>query len=847
MKRYYIAIFLFLNTSIGFAQQNKIVLKLIDSNTQQPVIGTLVLNTNNGKKTVSNNFGEVTFIHTENATITFKISNVNYDEKIVHTNTSTLIYLKPMVHNYDEIVVSASKKPEKITQSPALINVISKKNIANIAAPNVIDLYSKIQGMEFIKTGVNTYTLNARGFNSAFNGKLLQFVDGRNSNVPGALGIPMGNMTSTIKEDIERIEVVVGPNSALYGPNAHSGVVNIITKDPFKTPGLNTAVTIGNQQTKSVRFRWASILNSKIAYKISGEYTMSENFIYTDSVYVGGGDYGLPTNHINERNPNNTLKNIRLDGSIHYKINSHYLLILNAGYSKNAFLLPNNLGRHQINDWTNYFIQAKITSTFNYFQINYAKSDLDAKNLISYTRDYYNRINSNITDPSNPNFIKFGRLNEMDAEKFASRPGNSFYDNANRLIVEYQRNFLIPTRKINIIGNISYQQDNPNTKGTTILDDSIPYQVKQIGIAFQIEKQFNNNWNLFFATRIDNHNKFGWFFAPKISLLKKINPNSSIRISYSQANAAPIIGFQRASIFGSLFGNIDGITYIPQGADINDPTQFKKIEPLQIETIKTIEIGYKGFLQKKLYIDADCYLSVSKNFVSPAISLPGRIYKLGDYIIPITKLSTAGTTNDAGILGNNANFLSYLNFGDVASYGFDIGLKYICSENIQTFLKYSWFGSNIKDSAHIHNDANRDGFVSKEETSLNAPAHRITWQLLIDNFLVNKLNMEFGIRWLPEYDFYSGNQIATADGAGKRGIVYGGINPINNQPRYYLKNFNQGPLGGFTTLDLSFLYNLNKNISFAISATNLLDTKQTEFVGVASIGRLVFIDFRFHF
>ncbi|MCX8480731.1 MAG: TonB-dependent receptor plug domain-containing protein, partial [Sediminibacterium sp.] len=817
------------------------------SNTHQPVIGALVLNIITGKKTISNNLGEVSFINTENLNLIFKISNINYDEKIIQTNSSSEIFLNPTLHNYDEIVVSASKKPEKITQSPALINVISKKNIANIAAPNVVDLYSKIQGMEFIKTGVNSYTLNARGFNSAFNGKLLQFVDGRYSNVPGALSIPMGNMVSTIKEDIDKIEVVVGPNSALYGPNAHSGVVNIITKDPFKTPGFTTAITIGNQQTKSVRFRWASILNKQFAYKISGEYTLSENFIYTDSVYVGGADYGIPANHINERNPNNTLKNIRLDGSIHYKINTHFLLVLNAGYSKNAFLLPNNLGRHQINDWTNYFIQAKITSTFNYFQINYAKSDLDAKNLISYTRDYYNRVNSNITDPNNPNFIKFGRLTEIDAEKFASRPGNSFYDNANRLIAEYQRNFLIPTHKINIIGNISYQQDNPNTKGTIILDDSIPYQITQIGIAFQIEKQFNNNWNLFFATRVDNHNKFGWLLAPKISILKKINAQSSFRISYSQANAAPIIVFQKASVFGSLFGDVEGITYIPQGANINNPSQFKTIEPLQVETIKTIEIGYKGFLNKKLYIDADCYLSASKNFVSPAVSIPGRIYKLGDYIIPISKLSTAGTTNEAGILGNNANFLSYLNYGDVTSLGFDIGLKYIFSENIQTFLKYSWFGSGIIDSTHIHNDANRDGYVSKEESALNAPAHRITWQLIMDNFLIKHLNMEIGIRWLPEYDFYSGNQIATSDGAGKRGVVYGGINPINNQPRYYLKNFNQGPLGGFKTVDLSFLYSLNKHISVAFSATNLLDTKQTEFVGVPSIGRLLYVDFRFQF
>ncbi|MBK9337180.1 MAG: TonB-dependent receptor plug domain-containing protein [Lewinellaceae bacterium] len=73
-----------------------------------------------------------------------------------------------------------------------------------------------------------------RGFNSAFNPKNLQINDGRFSSLI-ATGLPLGALGTTVKEDIERIEVILGPSSALYGPNAHNGLLNTITKDPRST------------------------------------------------------------------------------------------------------------------------------------------------------------------------------------------------------------------------------------------------------------------------------------------------------------------------------------------------------------------------------------------------------------------------------------------------------------------------------------------------------------------------------------------------------------------------------------------------------------------------------------
>ena len=90
-----------------------------------------------------------------------------------------------------------------------------------------------------------------------------------------------------------------------------------------------------------------------------------------------------------------------------------------------------------------------------------------------------------------------------------------------------------------------------------------------------------------------------------------------------------------------------------------------------------------------------------------------------------------------------------------------------------------------------------------------------------------------------------GFQIGTEAGNGKRGVVYGGKAP-NGQDRYYWKNFDWGPLGGFATIDLSAGYKLNQMVQFNMGITNLLDTHQIEFVGSPSIGRLIMFELKVH-
>src|SRR6187402_834765 len=157
--------------------------------------------------------------------------------QVNHTLTDTLAL--------DEIVVTASRRPEKITDAPATVQMLTTRELSRFAGSNPLEQVAKFRGIEFTRFGVDGITLNARGFNNAFNNKVLEIVDGRinTSSLSGSL--PVYNNGTIIKDDILRYEVVVGPQTALYGPNALNAVLNVITKDPRIYPGTTIAMSVG--------------------------------------------------------------------------------------------------------------------------------------------------------------------------------------------------------------------------------------------------------------------------------------------------------------------------------------------------------------------------------------------------------------------------------------------------------------------------------------------------------------------------------------------------------------------------------------------------------------------------
>ncbi len=377
-----------------------------------------------------------------------------------------------------------------------------------------------------------------------------------------------------------------------------------------------------------------------------------------------------------------------------------------------------------------------------------------------------------------------------------------------------------------------YQLQSHNSYGITLVDSFERIRINQVGAVLQIEKSMPLDVRLVGALRYDHHESFGDFFAPKFTLVKQLGDGLA-RAGFAKAYAMPTILQQYAGVNRYIFGNSgEGIKYIPNGSLFSDPSSITYTEPLKPEEVLTWEVGYKGKISKPFFIDVSGYYAKSNNFITPTLPVGGRVLEVDG--IPVThNPDFAGDTINDTL--KYARFLRNLNFAEVNTWGIDVGMTWTLSKHIGMSINYSWIDSDITD-LKWENDANKNDTISADEKSLNAPHHRGSASLLFTDMLKGKFQCMLGARYVQQYDFYSGMQIGTSEGEGMKGEVYG-----NSAVNY---NFDWGPLGGFLSFDFSAGFSFNSSISANLNITNVFNSRQIEFVGSPSIGRLIMAEVR---
>ena len=798
---------------VAIAQTHTIRGKVVDGDTGEPLIGVNAILVGENKGAASDIDGVFQISNVPSGSFTLRVSFLGFETYTQSINVQGaldlgVIKLKSSSLLGQEIVVSASRTPERLTDAPAAISVINSKDLDRLPSFNVGEMLFKIQGIEVVRSGVIGIGINARGFNSAFNVRMLSLNDGRNGMLPGGTGLPAGFYNSIIKEDIDRVEVVLGPVSALYGPNAHAGVVNTITKDPRTSQGTTVALGVGNQGVFSGRIRHANAISDKFAYKVNFEYTEGRDFAFVDTVYVGNLKFP-------EFEPDFNFKATRGNAAVYYTPKKGHDIILDYGVGQGSNIGVTNLGRNQIDGWTFSYLQARYVSPRVFAQVTNTWNNAgNTFQINGRTVNYYTLLGRGMS----PDEARVKSLLPV-AEGGLGFPG--FKDESSRLNAEIQYNNSIGS-KLNYVVAGSFQRDVANSLGTYLYDLDGDIVINQIGAVGQMDYAFTNKFKFVGALRVDKHDYYDLQVSPRLALTHQVG-NGSFRLSYGRAYAAPSIQFLEflfpiAGVNGGIIGSGQGLTLqnLVTGAT-------RSIAPLQPENNRTYEFGYKGTITKKLYFDGTAWYGNTRNFISPALNL----FLGGERII-----ERGGQPVPANLSGIN---LTYLNYGEVNNWGVDLGFNYLISKNFSFGAKYSHFGSDITDEGKFDNDPNLALLPQATRNSLqvlNAPANRANFNFSALNLAKNKLNASLNVRWVPEYDFRSGNQIATKEGAGTR------VAPFL---------YNYGPLGGFTTVDISAGYLLTNNISLGGGISNLFNAKQREFVGSPIIGRLYSLELKFNF
>jgi len=297
---------LFLSTSFLLAQvtasdlvpddQISISGVVVDASTGQPLAGANVIVRGTIVGVATDARGEFTLNVNDTPPITIAVSIVGYrstEIEITEENVSNLrVELSEETILGNDVVVSASRVEESILEAPVSIEKMDIIAVNQTPSPSYYNALANLKGVDMTTSSINFQIINARGFNSTGNTRMVQLTDGMDTQAP-ALNFPIGNLNGPSVLDVESLEFIPGASSALYGPNAFNGILLVNSKSPFRYPGLSVHVQNGfnhidgntslgepgdPQHMFETSIRYADVIGDKFAYKVNFSYSQANDW-----------------------------------------------------------------------------------------------------------------------------------------------------------------------------------------------------------------------------------------------------------------------------------------------------------------------------------------------------------------------------------------------------------------------------------------------------------------------------------------------------------------------------------------------------------------------------------------
>ena len=210
---------------------------------------------------------------------------------ITANNQTVEVSMTPAAALGQEVVVSATRTPARLLESPVSIERVSNTAIRQAPAANYYDMAWNLKGVDVVTSSLTFKTPATRGFNGSGNLRVNQLMDGMDNQAPG-LNFSVGSIIGLTELDVESMELLQGASSALYGPGGMNGTVIIQGKNPFKYQGLSFQVKTGvmhtDQRQRDVSgyhnwaVRWGQKVSDKFAFKIGSEFIQAQDWLADD-------------------------------------------------------------------------------------------------------------------------------------------------------------------------------------------------------------------------------------------------------------------------------------------------------------------------------------------------------------------------------------------------------------------------------------------------------------------------------------------------------------------------------------------------------------------------------------
>ena len=658
----------------------------------------------------------------------------------------------------DETVVSASRRQESIIDAPASVVKLESAEIQRrTTASSYMEMIRDVKGIDYFQNSVLSKRVNARGYNSAFNYRMLILMDGRVSSAP-SIGLNIDASTPIPKDDVQDIEVITGPGSALYGPDATSGVISITTKDPRRFPGTSIAVAGGSRSTCMARLYHAGKRDGW-GWKVTGDFHRAQDYEQVNT-------YFTPDSSLSRTDdPDFDAGSLRGAVGLYYYPDDESRWALLGGVSSTDYINVSSIGRNQLKGMVYHYQQLVYTSPDLYLSAYHTGDDMgDSHSLERKARG------------------QMAGLSEADAKSLGAIGGHS-----SMLEVEGRYSFqLSALRDTRVSLGANFRQYRPETDGLLLDDAEEQIIVEQAGFYGQSETWVSEQVRLVLASRLDRHDVYEAQLSPKVALIYKPREHMALRASYNRAFQSPSLGNQsvlfRINSSVIVRGNGEGFRFGTMSGDPLPSDYVDGIAKLVPEENSTLELGFKGVLANKVFLDISAYRSRYEDFISPA-------QPIGDLARGVVTLDEDGNPRAGEVT------LTYLNFGRQTVWGMDVGANAYLSNRLEVRGNTSLIDAGTLEAAGgIDHPLNTAGLI-------------YNLGLTASDLLRRGSLVDVSLRHVNEFDFRSG--------------------------------INVGTVPAYTVVDLSLGYPLAPGLDFRVSASNTLNNRHREFVSGPEIGRLV--------
>jgi len=247
----------------------------------EPVLGANVIVVNASVGTATDIDGNFTLTVDFAPPFEIQFSSIGYQSvtEQVTTNNQTFNITLPEGSELDQVVISASRTPERIFESPVTVERFGLKDIRATASADFYDGLENLKGVDINTNSLTFKSINTRGFATFANTRFMQLVDGMDNSAP-ALNFPLGNLLGMTETDIQSVELLPGAASALYGANAFNGILFMRSRSPFDRDGISAYVKQGITSQEAAGDNSYTDFGVRLAKKVSDKFAVKVNFSY---------------------------------------------------------------------------------------------------------------------------------------------------------------------------------------------------------------------------------------------------------------------------------------------------------------------------------------------------------------------------------------------------------------------------------------------------------------------------------------------------------------------------------------------------------------------------------------